>query len=133
MIEAIPYAVAAAAAITLLFFVPLAVTLVRWAIGAFLRDEMPRPGRPSLLAGARFAVAWTLLAFVPLGLLTGLAKTGGLFPWALALVATTGFVRAFLSSALKPDPFPWRFMWASLEAVLLANGFLLFTFTHDIF
>lgn len=131
--EAFSYAAAATAAFALLFCVPLAVSAALRTVEAAFGDRTAGPGRSEALADAKFAAGWSLLGFLPVGLLLHLADPSGSYSlWALAAIAIAGFGLAFRASASDSDPLALRLAWAALEALLLVAGFWLFIFTHDL-
>jgi len=118
---------AATVAFALLFSVPLALSAAFWAIAALLGQRPPRPGWPEVRDDARFAALWAFVGFVPAALLMRLGDAAGpASSWAFVGFGALAFLLAIRSSRLEADPAAQRFAWASLEAVLVAMGFLLF-------
>jgi hypothetical protein len=133
MTEVACYAAGAAAAFAVLLAVSLAVSVVPWAISTLVGDRNPGPGWNEVRENTRFALAWSVLVFLPVGLAMRFLNTGAsALAWTLAGIGIAGFGRAFLSARLKADPVPLRLFWAILEGLLLVLGFRLFALTQDI-
>ena len=133
MTEVVGYVAGAAAAFVLLLAVSVAVSVVLWGISTFVGEGNPGPSWADVRENATFALAWSVLVFVPVGLVMRFVDRGAsAIPWTLAGIGIVGFGRAFLSSRLKADPVPLRLLWAILEGALLVLGFRLFALTQDI-
>ncbi len=135
MSDLIPFAAACAVAFSFLLLAPLGLSTGLWGAGRLLKVQLAAspPRWADLRSHARFAALWSILGFVPLAALVRMAGPAEpRFPWAFAGFGVAAFLLAFRSRRLASDPPGGRLAWAGLEALLVAEGFLLFEGALDL-